>query len=186
MHSLMRKKYQIIIIQVAFWLVLACCSGRILYAGEDANLYKKASQFAKQGDREFAFMNYRAILKGYPKSRFTEKALFANAEYYSILTKYGDAKVHFEDYVKDFPDSKGKFFALVHLWKLAERKGDEALLAEYTSQIASNEQMSFIFRDRKEIFFQSPLACQYRAVIQIDTIKIFLEGVLFAEILYTD
>ena len=114
------------------FLIIFCDIG---HAAEGGKLYAKAYKSAKAGDIEFAFMQYRSLLRNYPNSRFKKEALFAKGEYYFLISRYKEAALAFQEYIKDYPDSKGAVFALLYLFKIAEIKKD-ALVAENIKKMA--------------------------------------------------
>ncbi len=164
--------------------VLALCASRTACAGEDALLNKRAVKAARSGDLDFAFMNYRSILLRYPRSPFAQQALFAKGEYYYSLPDFPQARLVFEEYVKKYPESEAKMFALVYLMKIALADQDQATADELSRELINLKQVSLVFRDFKEYSFLSPMNNQYRAVFHIDKIEIFLNGEPFAEISY--
>lgn len=151
-------------------------------AGEDARLYAMAREAAKSGNLDFAFMRYRTIALVYPKSIYRPLALFAQGEYYFDQNNDQESAGAFKELIERYPGSDARMFALVHLFKMAQRKGDTALAESLTRDIINLKQVSLIFRDFKEYEYRSPLYRKYKAVFHIDTIEFFREGQLFAKI----
>lgn len=154
------------------------------FAGEDDRLYARARKMAKAGKIEFAFMQYSAILRDYPASRYTESAWFGKGEYHFLSKDYQQAKAAFEALLAHYPNSAGKLFALAYLWKIAMLQMDEAAAKNFEKEMINYRQVSLVFRDRKEYRYISPLNNLFKAAIHIDKIEIYLEGELFAKISY--
>lgn len=175
---MMRFKVVIILLFVTFfWGETVCAEG-------DGRYYSRAVKAARKGSIDFAYMNYRAILRGYPRSKFRESALFAEGEYYFMIPSYEEADEAFQNFLKLYPQSKAKLFALAHRLRIAQETNDLELAEEIKRQIINFKQVSLVFRDRQEYLYRSPLERRYRAVIRIDKIEFYAEGDLFAEISY--
>ena len=153
-------------------------------AGEDAVLYAKALKYAREGNREFAYMNYRALLRDYPNSTFKEPALFAEGEYYFLIHDYVQAAVRFDAVLRDYPDTKAKLFILAYLFKYASFENNMDLRQELRNQMINLEQVSFVFRDTKIYEYTSPLNRAHKANFMINKIQYFIEGELFEEVSY--
>jgi len=154
------------------------------HAGEDGKLYKKGLYFARSGQAEFAFMQYRTILLKYPDSRYREDATFAMGEYFFAVNDRVAAKEKFTEYVRDFPEGKGKIFALAYLLKIAGLEEDKDSSQKLRNDIITFRQISLVFRNYKEYTYRSPLNKNYRALFLIDKIEISLQGAEFVEISY--
>jgi tetratricopeptide (TPR) repeat protein len=153
-----------------------------VFAGEDARLYLMAVKAAREKNFDFAFMRFRAIALEYPRSRYREKALFSQGEYYFQLPNLQESAKSFQEFIKNYPNANAKLFALAHLLKIAEIQQHKEIYDEIAKEIISLKQVSLIFRDFKEYSYKSPLNRKYRAVFHIDTIEFFVEGQLFAKI----
>src|SRR3989338_1022446 len=171
-------------IRVALQLLLVLCfMAPPVFAGE-AQVYLQAIQAAKANSKDFAYMYYRALLRDYPNTKYREPALFAHGEYYSLLPDYDQSASAFQAFIQEFPDSKGKLFAWVHLLKIAQIQKDEALTKGLEKEIINFKQLSLVFRDFQEYRYQSSLGRKYRAVFQIDKIEFYVQGEMFAQIRY--
>jgi len=168
---------------IIFSLIITLCSPAAM-AGEDARLYAQARKMAKSGQTDFAFMQYQAILRNYPKSRFTEQALFADGEYNFTIQDYAQAKTAFQAFLAQYPQSRGRLFALAYLWRITRAQNDEAAAKDFEKEMIAQKQVSLVFRDRKEYKYLSPLNHTFKAAIHIDKIEIYMEGELFAKISY--
>ena len=171
-------------VRILFIFAILSLSSSPAFAGEDARLYAEARKMAQAGQTDFAFMQYQTILRDYPSSRFTEQALFAEGEYNFMVQNYDQAKEAFQSFLIHYPDSKGKMFALIHLWRIAQIQNDAAAAKNFEKEVVTQKQVSLVFRDRKEYQYISPLNHIFKAAIHIDKIEIYAGGELFAKISY--
>ena len=154
------------------------------HAGEEDQLYRKAVAAARAGNTDFAFMYYSELDRDYPHSRYRDQALFAKGEYYYQLPGYPEATRIFQSFVQDYPNSDGKLFALVYLYKMAEAGQDQAALEEAKKEILTLRQVSLIFKESKEYKYRSASFQDYRAVFRIDKVEFYKGGELFATVSY--
>lgn len=152
------------------------------FALNDRQIYRSARQYALQGWRDFAFMEYRKIIHGFPDSRHRPDALFAAAEYYYWAKDYPRAKEQFTAYLEDPRDPVKSLFATAYLYRIAGRDGNTAAVSGFIKDIITFQRQAFVFTSRKESPFVSPLGRECKAVYEIDRIQFFIEGELFAEI----
>jgi len=168
--------------RVAFGTILLVWLGSAGFSPGAAKVYIKAVQFAKAGQDHFAFMQYNNLLRSYPLSKYRDEALFALGEYYFQTLSLGKAEAAFVDYLDENPDSQERMYALAYLHSIAVKKG--APVEDIRREIINFQQVSFIFRETKEITYRSPLYKNYRTVIHIDKIEFYVEGELFAQVSY--
>lgn len=73
-------------------LIIFICFSGIFFsslawgASEESRQFLMAQKAAKAGQADFAFMHYRNLLSNYPNSKYRETALFAEGEYYFMLS----------------------------------------------------------------------------------------------------
>ena len=144
--------------------------GNPAFAENESQLYAKAVKAAKTGNPDFAFMYYNAIARNYPQSKYREQILFAKGEYFFQLPQYGQAAEMFKAFLTDYPDSNGKLFALVYLFRIAEFEKNKSQLNDLKKAIVTFKQVGFIFKEFKEYKNRSPLYRPYRAVFHIDKV----------------
>lgn len=169
-----------------FWLFLLFIFSvfNAASAQNEGQLYSKAVREARSGNRDAAFMYFRALLADHPDSKYTEKALFATGEYYFSVNDNSDAFRAFTRYIDDYPDSQATAFALMYLLKIAEQQRQESFSKDIEMMIVTLKRLSFLFRESKEYRYQSPLCRKYRAVYYIDKVEFFIDGEFFAKISY--
>ena len=166
------------------WLAMGLWLVSTGFAPGAFEVYSKAVKFAKAGQDHFAFMQYNDLLRNYPMSKYREQALFALGEYYFQMPNLRKAREYFDTYLKEFPDSKERLYALAYLLNIAGQNKNDTVIQELEKQIINLQQVSLIFRDSKEISYRSPLYRKYNTVIHINNIEFYVEGELFAKVSY--
>ena len=174
----MFKKLFFIVIISAFF------SSYQVFANSANFLYEEGVKAAKSGNLDKAFMNFRALIREYPKSRFRENALFGLGEYYFHIADYHDASLIFIQLIDSYPDSESKIFSLVYLLEIAKKQQSQDLIEKLEKDILTFKQHSFIFKDFKKYSYSSPLAKKYKAVYFIDKIEFYIDGELFTTTRY--
>ena len=117
-------------------------------------------------------------------SKYRDKALFATGEYYFKISGFQQASEAFQTFVDEFPNSEERLYALAYLLSIANKAEDELFAQGLERQIIDLQQVSFVFRESKEIVYRSPLYQNYKAIIHIDKIELYVEGELFAKVSY--
>ena len=171
-------KRHLILIIFCVWL------GSTGFVSGSFQIYSKAVKFAKAGKSDFAFMYYSKLLRNYPMSKYRDKALFATGEYYFKISGFQQASEAFQTFVDEFPNSEERLYALAYLLSIANKAEDELFAQGLERQIINLQQVSFVFRESKEIVYRSPLYQNYKAIIHIDKIELYVEGELFAKVSY--
>ena len=172
----MRMRVSIIL---TAWLLLVSATG---YAGEEDALYAKAIQAARSGRSDFAFMYYNQLDRDYPRSRYREQVLLAKGEYFYELPAYIQAKEVFEKFLEEYPQSPGKLFILVYLYKIAEAEGKTDSAENLKKEIVTFRQVGLVFKETKEYKYASPFYRNFRAVFYIDKVEFYRGGELFATV----
>lgn len=155
-----------------------------VYSAEDGKLYLQGTRAARQGKFGFAFMYFSMLVRDFPDSKFVNDALFSTGEYYFAMRNYMDAKRAFQQFINGSEQPKAKLFAFVYLMKIAEHSGNRGLVAEYGKEIVTFKQLSFLFRESKEITYVSALSKKYKAVYFIDKVDAYIDEKPFAQILF--
>jgi len=172
------KRYLVWIIVGGIWL------GSTGFAPGAAQVYSKAVRFAKAGQDDFAFMQYSSLLRNYPTSKYREKALFATGEYYYRYSGLKKAATAFNMLLEEYPDSKERIYALAYLLNMASKDKNQLTVEDLEKKIINLQQVSFVFRESKEVAYRSPLYQSYKAIIHIDKIEFYVEGELLAKVSY--
>jgi len=166
------------------WIVVCIWLGSTGFAPGSFPVYSQAVKFAKAGKNDFAFMYYNKLLKSYPMSKYRDQALFATGEYYFRISGLKQAAAAFQTFIDENPNSNERLYALAYLLSIANKDNNESVMRGLEKQIIDLQQVSFVFRESKEIAYRSPLYQNYKAIIHIDKIEFYLEGELFAKVSY--
>lgn len=165
-------------------LLLVLISWNLGNAQEERELYSAAISAVKSKDLNTAFMHFRSLLVNYPESKYRENSLFATGEYYFLIGDYSDAGKAFISFIDDYPDSKGRQFALAYLLKIAQIREEESLVKSLEEKIVTLRQLTLLFSDFKEYKYRSPLRKNYRVIYYIDKVEFYVDKELFAKISY--
>lgn len=167
-----------------FVLLILSLFIREAYPQEDRSLYYQGLRAARAGETEAAFLRFYRITNLFPESKFLENSLFAAGEYYSLVGDSYDAARMFIRFIKDYPESNARIFALAYLLKIAAKQGQDDTVKSLGKEIVILNRVSLLFRDFKEYEYVSPLYMEYKVIYFIDKVKFYLDGKLFTEISY--
>jgi len=171
--------------KIAFVIILLIfLSWNLVNAQEEAELYSMAASAVRSKDFNTAFMHFRLLLENYPESKYREKVLFALGEYYFLVGDYSDAVGAFVSFINDYPNSKGRQFALVYLLKIAQSRGEESLAKTLEEKIITFRQLTLLFSNFKEYRYRSPLRRQHKVIYYIDKVEFYVDKEFFAKISY--
>ncbi|MFH1062147.1 MAG: outer membrane protein assembly factor BamD [Candidatus Omnitrophota bacterium] len=163
---------------------ISVMSGAIFgYAQEDADLYLSAKQSVKDGDRDFAFMQFHSLLQLSTTSLYYHDALFATGEYYFALANYYDAQSAFAKFIELFPRSEALPFAVVYLLKM-EQVQQQDKQYDLKKKVITFKQLSLLFSEYKEYLYKSPLGLNYKAIYFIDRVEIYINEELFETVYF--
>jgi len=172
------KLYVIILsllLQGCFWVTCVKAS--------EADLeWKEAIGFAKQGENDFAFMDFQTILDDCPGSRHCLAAEFAQGEYYFLQNNLPMASEAFKNFYAKYPQHEEALIALAYLFQIAKIQNLPADIKEYRNKAASFRQLTFIFNDKKFFKFVSGFQRKHKLVYYIDKVELYVNGALFTEV----
>lgn len=163
-------------------LVSILCLTSLAEAESEAEVYRKAVQAAKAGKVDFAFMYYNSLIEDHPQSPHREEALFARGEYSFQMHVYAQAQEALNAFLKDYPQSDGRLFALAYLYTIAESGDETSVVEDLKKEIVAFKQVGLVFKEFKEHKYRSPLYQNYKAVFHIDKVEFYREGELFARV----
>ena len=164
-----------LLLQGCFWVPCVKAS--------EANLeWQDAVKSAKQGEYDFAFMDFKTITDDYPNSPRFLAATFAQAEYYFLENNLQAASDEFKTFYNKYPKHEESLIALVYLFKIAQIQNYPDDIKEYRNKIASFHQLTFIFNDKKSFKFFSGFQRKYRLVYHINKVELYVNGQLFSEV----
>ena len=172
------KLYVIILsllLQGCFWVPCVKAS--------EADLeWKEAVGFAKQGENDFAFMDFNTLLEEYPKSRYAMAAEFAQGEYYFLQNNLQMASNEFKNVYAQYPQHEEALIALVYLFKIAQIQQHPDDMKAYHHKAATFRQLTFIFNDEKSFKFLSGFQRKHKLVYYINKVELYVNGELFTEV----
>ena len=174
----MMKLYVIIlslVLQGYFW---APC----VQASEADLEWKEAVGLAKQGEYDFAFMNFKMIADEYPASHYGLKADFAQGEYYFLQNNLQMASIAFKDFYSKYPQHEEALIALAYLFEIAQIQNHPNEMKEYRNKAANFHQLVFIFNDNKSFKFLSGFQRKHKLVCYINKVELYVNGKLFTEV----
>jgi outer membrane protein assembly factor BamD (BamD/ComL family) len=146
--------------------------------------YSQAQNAVKSGDKEFAFMHFLSVLKNNPESKHRQEALFATAEYFLLVSDYGDAFNALEEFLEEYPYSEMRTFTLLYLLKIARIWQDAQLAKDIQKQIIDAKRIILLFKNTQEYTLKSPLGINYKLIYYIDRLEFYLDGKLQTQIYY--
>jgi outer membrane protein assembly factor BamD (BamD/ComL family) len=174
----MMKLYVIILsllLQGGFWVTC-------VEASEADLKWQDAIVSAKQGDYDFAFMDFQSFLEEYPESRHCVAAQFALGEYYFLQNNLPMASNAFKNVYSQYPQHQEALIALAYLFKIAEIQKHSADIKDYRSKAASFRQLTFIFNDKKSFKFLSGFQRKHKLVYYINKVELYVNDELFTEV----
>ncbi|MBF0570686.1 MAG: outer membrane protein assembly factor BamD [Candidatus Omnitrophica bacterium] len=163
-------------------LLQGCFCVPCVKASEADLEWKEAVGLAKQGEYDFAFMNFRTILDDYPNSRYALTAKFAQGEYYFLQNNLQMASDEFKSFYATYPRHQEALIALAYLYKIAQIQKRPESIKEYHNKAASFRQLTFIFNDKKSFKFLSGFQRKHKLVSYINKVELYVNGELFTEV----
>jgi len=172
------KLYVIILsllLQGCFWVTC-------VKASEADVEWRDAISLSKQGENDFAFMDFLTILDDCPNSRYCLAAEFAQGEYYFLQNNLPMASDAFKSFYAKYPRHEEALIALAYLFQIAKIQKSPNDMKEYRNKAASFRQLTFIFNDKKIFKFLSGFQRKHKLVYYINKIELYVNGKLFTEI----
>ena len=163
-------------------LLQGCFWAPCVKASEAGLEWQDAIGSAKQGEYDFAFMNFRTILEDYPNSRYCLSAKFALGEYYFLQNNLQAASDEFKSFYAKYPQHEEALIALVYLFKIAQIQKNPNTMKNYRNKAASFRQLTFIFNDKKSFKYLSGFQRKHKLVYYINKVELYVNGQLFTEV----
>jgi hypothetical protein len=139
-----------------------------------------ASQISPEVD--YLFMHYREHLRD--RTVQSDNALFAMGEYYFLMKDFKDAEDYFNQYLATGKNRSQKLFSYAYLLKIAEAKGQKNLAKKLAKEMTGFRKNIFIFSKSKQESLRSPLKRLHKIIYSIDKVEVYVEGELFAKVIY--
>ncbi len=163
-------------------LLLAACYQPCLNAADADILWNKALGHAKEGEIDFAFMNFQMLIDTYPDFRNKSAAMFSLGEYYFAQHNFSAAVKEFEHLYDAYPKSREALFSLSYLYKIALAQGRGDVAQEYQRKMIAAHAVVFIFKDKESLEYRSGFQHKYNFIFYIDRIQVLMDGELFIEV----
>ncbi len=149
----------------------------------DADLeFKEAVGFAREGENDFAFMDFQTVLNECPGSRHCLASDFALGEYYFLQNNWQMASDQFETVYAKYPRHEEALIALAYLYQIAKIQDHKDDMEKYRGKAAAFRQLTFIFNDQKVYTFLSGFQRLHELVYTINKVDIYVNGQLFTEV----
>lgn len=178
----MMKIRVVTVFLVAIFIAVLICP--LVYAQTDKSLYSQGVRAAKSGELDSAFMNFKMFLDDFKESKLAENALFAVGEYYFLTSNYYDAFATFNRFVRKYPKSKARIFALVYLLEMAKRQKNEEFVENLEKEIISSRQVVLLFIESKESKYLSAFLRNHKAVYSIDKVEFYIDDRFVTKVYY--
>jgi hypothetical protein len=159
------------------WLWVPCVK-----ASEADLEWKEAIGLAKEGEPDFAFMNFHSLLDNYPYSRYAMPAEFAQGEYYFLQNNLKMASEEFKNFYTQYPRHQEAVIALAYLFRIAQLQQRSEDMLKYRNKVATFRQLTFIFNDEKSFKFLSGFQRKHKLVYYINKVDLYVNGKLFTEV----
>ena len=144
--------------------------------------WNEAVQSAKQGDNDFAFMDFQSIVQNYPDSHFSMLAQFAQGEYYFLQNNLQMASEVFARFNAQYPKREESLIALAYLFKIAQIQKDPQAVNKYHAMVASFNQLAFVFNESKSFSFLSGFGHRHKLSFSIDKVELYVDDKLFTTV----
>ncbi len=139
--------------------------------------YEKARQFIKQRKYDFAFLEFRSVVRNFPGSKYARESRFAVGEYLFMQKMHWESVKNFSEYIRDYPDSAGAIFARAYLLKIMENiedaSAEEKKAIEDIKTELFSEPLFLIFSEYKEISYKSAFNNNFSIRYYVDIIKVY-------------
>jgi len=165
-------------------LLQGCWLVPCVKASEADLKWQDAIGFAKQGEYDFAFIDFQSILDDYPNSRYYLPAEFAKGEFYFLENNLPMASDEFKHFYEKYPGHEEAMIALIYLFEISRLQNNPGGLKEYRNKIASFRQLTFIFKDKKSFNFLSGFQRKHKLVYYINKVELYVNGQLFTEVAF--
>ncbi|MFA4991790.1 MAG: outer membrane protein assembly factor BamD [Candidatus Omnitrophota bacterium] len=157
-----------------------------LYASGGGVLYAKAIKAIKEKQYDYAFMQFRAIVRDYPGTKYTQRAMFGTGEYFYNSNMHYEAIEAFSDYIRRYPDSDAGIFARAYLLNIAETiarptEEDKAMVDGMKKEFFSKP-VFLLFSEYKEFSYKSVFGNSFEIRYYLDIIEVYRNGQIFIKI----
>jgi len=145
----------------------------------------QAEQYVAEGEIDFAFMEFRALLQEDPDERLAQKATFAIGEYYFKQRSTREAKEAFKAFYKSATEEIPKLLATVYLLQCARFVKDMEAVQAFELRLKetlSSKKLFLAFEENRMQEWTSPLGNRFQLREFIDRLEISLNDTPFYDI----
>ena len=154
----------------------------LLNAADSDILWAAAVENVKQGENDFAFMNFHMLVDTCPDSRERFAAELSLGEYYFAQNNFRLAAEEFENLCATYPKSVESLIASAYLYKIAQLEGRNDAAQEYRRKIISGHPVVLIFKEKEFLQYRSGFQHTYKVGFYIDRAEVLMDGKLFVEV----
>lgn len=145
----------------------------------------QAEHYAAEGETDFAFMEYRALLEEYPNDPSASEAAFAIGEYHFNQHSAREAKQAFEMFHQEGAEEIPELLVQVYLLLCARVLKDDAsvqFLESHLKEMLSSKKLFLAFEENRVQEWTSPLGNRFELREFVDRMEITLNGAPFYSI----
>ena len=156
--------------------------------GDQETLREKivqAERYVAEGEIDFAFMEYRALLEAYPKDPLAREAAFAIGEYHFDQHNTREAKRAFEMFNQEAAEEIPRLLVQVYLLLCARLLKDDSSVQAFEShlkEMLSSKKLFLAFEENRIQEWTSPLGNRFSLREFVDHMEITLNGAPFYSI----
>ena len=144
--------------------------------------FLRAEHYVIEGEIDFAFMEYRAILAEHPKDPSAREAAFAIGEYYFKQHNTRDARRAFEKFHQEGAEEIPRLLTQVYLLLCARLLKDTSsaqALESHLKETLSSKKLFLAFEENHVREWTSPLGNRFALREFVDHMEITLNGAPF-------
>lgn len=171
------------------YLLILLIPGNIeeLFAGPQTARERlvQAERYVAEGEIDFAFMEYRALLEEESEGPMAEEAMFAIGEYYFQQRNTAETKHSFSAFRQKSTEEIPTLLASVYLLQCARLSGDTETahrLERHLKERLSSKELFLFFEENRAQEWTSPLGNRFGLREFVDRLEITLNGRPFYEI----
>jgi|GEM_PF-1565306 len=145
----------------------------------------QAERYVTEGEIDFAFMEFRALLEEHPEDPSAREATFAIGEYYFKQHSVREAKGAFEKFSEESTEEIPKLIATAYLLQCARLSEDTSsvqALESHLKEILSSKKIFLAFEENHTQKWNSPLGNHFEVREFVDRMEILLNDVPFCSV----
>ncbi|MBI4436873.1 MAG: hypothetical protein HY590_05655 [Candidatus Omnitrophica bacterium] len=142
----------------------------------------QAQRHVAEGEIDFAFMEYQALVRDFPEDPLAKEATFAIGEYYFKQHNTREAKSTFEKFIQEPTEGIQDLLAYVYLLQCArfsEHITSAKLLEHRLKEMFSTTEVFLAFEENRTKEWISPLGNRFQLREFVDRMEITLNDTPF-------